>query len=47
MERDGFCTSVTGKLSFFLPRGSESQDKKSCVRLPRTPDWAIVIATDF
>jgi len=40
MERDGFCRSVTSKLNYFLPRGTKGQEKKLCVRLPRTPEWS-------
>jgi len=39
MERDGFCRSVTSKLNYFLPRETKGQDTKSCMRLPRIPDW--------
>jgi len=39
MERDGFCRSVTSKLNYFLPRDTKDKEKKSCVRLPRIPDW--------
>jgi len=27
MERDGFCTSVTIKLNYFLPRDTKVQEK--------------------
>jgi len=39
MERDGVCGSATGKLIYFLPRDNKDQEKKSCVRLTRNPDW--------
>jgi len=39
MERDGFCRRVTSKLNYFLSRDKKGQEKKSCVRLPRIPDW--------
>jgi len=41
MEPDGFCRSVTSKLNYFLPRDTKGQGKKSCVRLPRIPDWRL------
>jgi len=27
VERDGFCTSVTRKLNYFLPRDTKAQEK--------------------
>jgi len=41
-EGDGFCR--TGKLDYFLARDTLSQEEKSCVRLPRIPDWLSRIA---
>jgi len=39
MVRDGVCRSVTSKMNYFFPRDTKGQVKKSCVRLPRIPDW--------
>jgi len=37
--RDGVCRNVTNNLNYFLLRDTEGQEKTSCVRLPRIPDW--------
>ena len=42
VERDGFCRCLTSKLDYFLPRDTKGQEKKSCMRLPRIPDWTKV-----
>jgi len=47
MERDCLCRSVTSKLNYFLPRDTKGQEKKSCVRLPRIPDWFLAGSSSF
>jgi len=39
VELDGFCRSLKSKLNSFFPRDTKGEDKKSCVRLRRIPDW--------
>ena len=41
MERDGFCRSMESKLNCFLPRDTNGQEKKSCVRLPEILDLGV------
>jgi len=47
MERDCLCRSVTSKFNYFLPRDTKGQEKKSCVRLPRIPDWFLAGSSSF